>query len=120
MVGVVGGILGADGPLRDSAPWTGAPDGSATLDLPFGAVLHYRPAPSVGGVRTPVPWDERFTVSSDGQDVVVQTGADVLAVLEPLADGRPELPDAARHQAAPELEPAAQPCSGSRPVNRLA
>ncbi|MGV9267386.1 hypothetical protein ACWDRR_22295 [Kitasatospora sp. NPDC003701] len=114
------GILGVDGPLRERAQWAGAPDGSATLDLPFGAVLRYRPARSQDGVRTAVPWEERFTVSSDGRDTTVQTGADVLAVLEPLADGQTEPAAAAMARAAAELEPAAEPYVVFRPANRLA
>ncbi|MFB7375778.1 hypothetical protein ACFC6U_11910 [Kitasatospora purpeofusca] len=114
------GILGADGPLREHAQWAGDPDGSATLDLPFGAVLRYRPVRSEGRVRTAVPWEERFTVSADGEDTTVLTGADLLAVLEPLADGRPEAADTALARVVAELEPAVPPYVNPRPANRLA
>ncbi|MET9396024.1 hypothetical protein [Kitasatospora sp. NPDC002965] len=114
------GILGADGPLREHVQWSGDPDGSAVLGLPFGAVLRYRPVRSEGGVRTVVPWEERFTVSADGEDTTVLTGADVLAVLEPLADGRPEAADTALARAVAELEPAVPPYVNARPTNRLA
>ncbi|MFF4384624.1 hypothetical protein [Kitasatospora sp. NPDC001547] len=113
-------ILGADGPLCEHAQWSGAPDGSASLGLPFGAVLRYRPVRSQDGVRTAVPWEERFTVSAGGEDTTVLTGADVLAVLEPLAGGQPGSADTALARVVADPEPAAEPYITVRPANRLA
>ncbi|WP_371503549.1 hypothetical protein OG871_39840 (plasmid) [Kitasatospora sp. NBC_00374] len=80
-------ILGTNGPLR-ARSWTGAADGSATLDLPFGAVLHYRPTRLVEGIRTQAPWKEEYLLAAGGFEVVVRTGGDLLAYLQRLADGK--------------------------------
>ncbi|MFJ9521798.1 hypothetical protein ACIRPK_26540 [Kitasatospora sp. NPDC101801] len=129
-------VLGTDGPLRDRS-WTGAADGSATLDLPFGAVLRYQPAATVDGVSVPVPWDECYRLCYGSQLIVVRSGAHLLTLMQRLAEGRPllghpwfkasdvradlgpELHAAdlgpATHGAPDHVEPAATPKRTSRP-----
>ncbi|WP_280702651.1 hypothetical protein [Kitasatospora sp. GP82] len=81
-------ILGNSGPLWERRGWTGATDGTATHDLPFGAVLHYRPNQLLVDPRTGEQLEGRFVLAAGGEEAVVTTGAELFAYVQRLADGK--------------------------------
>ncbi|MFD5615856.1 hypothetical protein [Kitasatospora sp. NPDC127060] len=81
-------ILGTSGPLREKRGWRGAADGTATHDLPFGAVLHHRPNELLVDSRTGEQLEGRFVLAAGGLETAVTTGAQLYAYVQRLADGK--------------------------------
>ncbi|MFG2844215.1 hypothetical protein ACGF12_13735 [Kitasatospora sp. NPDC048296] len=81
-------ILGNSGPLWERRGWTGAADGTATYNLPFGAVLHHRPIQLLVDSHTGEQLEGRFVLAAGGLETVVTTGAQLYAYVQRLADGK--------------------------------